>query len=93
MIQWQCNHKFEPLTNGVKFCVLCGQMENNIPTVATYGTTYTEQEPKESQEDKPTLEDKIEFIKGAYQCYVGFPGWDGLLKFLKESKLTITRKS
>lgn len=51
-----------------------------------------QEEPKESQNEKPTLEEQFEFIKGAYQCYVGFPGWDGLLKFLTESQFTITRK-
>lgn len=48
-------------------------------------------EPLEDTGSKELL-DKIEFIKGAFQCFVGYAGHDGLINFLKESKFQITRK-
>jgi hypothetical protein len=38
------------------------------------------------------LEEKIEFIKGAFQCYVGYKTTAGLIKFLSEAEFTIVRK-
>lgn len=43
-------------------------------------------------ENQEELKEKIEFIKGAFQCYVGFEDTDGLLKFLEESNFKIVRK-
>jgi hypothetical protein len=44
----------------------------------------------ESQED---LKEKIEFIKGAFQCYVGYEDTTGLVRFLDEAKFTIQTKT
>jgi hypothetical protein len=47
--------------------------------------------PKQEEEEQ-YLKEKIEFIKGAFQCYVGYENTDGLKKFLNESHYTISKK-
>lgn len=47
---------------------------------------------KLEEKEEDDLKEKIEFIKGAFQCFMGYPDTSGLLTFLKESRFTITRK-
>ncbi len=61
-------------------------MYDNTHTVATDHTV-----PDSEVEDQEEFLQKIEFIKGAFQCFVGYKNHDGLKKFLKESKFSITR--
>jgi hypothetical protein len=66
-----------------------GTAEDGFPYLKGKPTPPIESTEVESQEE---LLEKIEFIKGAFQCFVGYEGLDGLKNFLKESKFTITRK-
>ena len=48
--------------------------------------------PVEKVESQEELREKIEFIKGAFQCFVGYEGTNGFEQFLKQAKFQITRK-
>lgn len=55
----------------------------SAPTVAT----------DSSGDEQVSYTEQIEFVKAAFQYYVGYEGLDGFNKFLKESKFQITRKN
>ena len=64
------------------YCSECAKYSEIEEAVIT-----KKEEPKQEE-----LREKIEFIKGAFQCYVGYENTDGLVTFLQESKFQITRK-
>ena len=60
-----------------------------IAAMEEYASQFKSQLPIKEEQN---LSEVIEFIKGAFQCYVGYEKTDGLENFLKESKFQFTRK-
>lgn len=91
-VQWDwinpCIPAKKCLKSAESSCTPCKQNCEKIFRVALLKEAVGKLEEKEDDE----LKEKIEFIKGAFQCFVGFSTTERLEEFLKESRFTITRK-